>query len=456
MLTGKNSEEKIWNYLKAQGLTDAGAAGLMGNLQAESGLNPQNLQNSFEKKLGYTDASYTAAVDSGAYANFAKDCAGYGLAQWTHSSRKAALLAFAKARGASIGDLEMQLGFLLKELSESFRGVLAMLRATSSVREASDAVLFKFERPANQSAENCARRAQLGEMFLDLYGGGGNMSYLMTAAELCGRLADIVDHRLTAYMLGPWGWPANDKMITRATTQGGNAKTNQQWLAKANAIKGRGFIFDCVGLIKGILWGWCGDLSRTYGGAGYACNGVPDYDAKKMIDHCLEVSTDFTTIVPGEAVWMDGHIGVYVGEGKVVEATPKWLGGVQRSTCSNVSAKLIPSTAGTRRWTKHGKLPWVDYSAMEAVDKLAKLGVINSPDYWRRALICGKVKYLDGLLTKAAAKIKRAGIRSAAPEDGISALVAAGVVDTPDYWLAHYHDDPSLGDLLCALGGAIK
>ena len=84
-----------------------------------------------------------------------------------------------------------------------------------------------------------------------------------------------------------------------------------------------------------------------------------------MIDCCREVSADFAKIVPGEAVWMDGHIGVYVGGGVVVEATPKWLGGVQRSTCSNVSAKLIPGTAGTRRWTKHGRLPWVDYSKIE-------------------------------------------------------------------------------------------
>ncbi len=367
MLTGKNSEEKIWNYLKAQGLTDAGAAGLMGNLQAESGLNPQNLQNSFEKKLGYTDASYTAAVDSGVYANFAKDCAGYGLAQWTHSSRKAALLTCVKKRGASIGDLEMQLDFLMQELAGSFRGVLATLKAAATVREASDAVLLQFERPANQSKENCARRAQLGQMLFDLYAGGENakMEILMTAAQLCAKALDIAEHYKTSYMLGPWGWPANDRMITRATTQGGNAQTNKQWLAKATAIKGRGFIFDCVGLIKGILWGWCGDLSRTYGGAGYACNGVPDYDAKKMIDCCREVSADFAKIVPGEAVWMDGHIGVYVGGGVVVEATPKWLGGVQRSTCSNVSAKLIPGTAGTRRWTKHGRLPWVDYSKIE-------------------------------------------------------------------------------------------
>ena len=67
MLTGKTNEERIWNYLTAAGLTACGAAGLMGNLYAESGLIPANLQNTYEKKLGYTDAAYTAAVDGGAY-----------------------------------------------------------------------------------------------------------------------------------------------------------------------------------------------------------------------------------------------------------------------------------------------------------------------------------------------------------------------------------------------------
>ena len=51
-----NTEEKIWSFLKAQGLTDAGAAGLMGNLYAESGLRPDNLQNSYEGRLGMADA----------------------------------------------------------------------------------------------------------------------------------------------------------------------------------------------------------------------------------------------------------------------------------------------------------------------------------------------------------------------------------------------------------------
>lgn len=67
------SEKTIWEYLKAQGLTDAGAAGLMGNLYAESGLRPNNLQNSYEGKLGMADAEYTEMVDRGTYANFGND-----------------------------------------------------------------------------------------------------------------------------------------------------------------------------------------------------------------------------------------------------------------------------------------------------------------------------------------------------------------------------------------------
>ena len=157
-----NSEKFIWDRLISAGFTPAGAAGLMGNLYAESGLSPTNLENSFEKKLGYTDASYTAAVDGGAYTNFAKDCAGYGLAQWTYHTRKAALLAFAKAAGKSVGDLEMQLAFLVDELSRSYPAVLNTLKATDSVRTASDIVLLKFERPADQSAAVQEKRAGYG------------------------------------------------------------------------------------------------------------------------------------------------------------------------------------------------------------------------------------------------------------------------------------------------------
>lgn len=155
-LKGKNNEEKIWNFLTNKGLSACGAAGLMGNLYAESALNPMNLQNTYEKSLGYTDATYTAAVDFGEYFNFVHDSAGYGLAQWTYCTRKEALLAYARAAGASIGDLETQLDFLFKELnSKEYKDLLANLKSATSVRAAADAVLTIYECPADQS--ECVR-----------------------------------------------------------------------------------------------------------------------------------------------------------------------------------------------------------------------------------------------------------------------------------------------------------
>lgn len=158
----------IWDYLMSKIGNAYGVAGLMGNIQAESGLNPKNLQNSYEKKLGMDDDTYTAAVDSGAYGNFATDLAGYGLCQWSSSGRKKTLL---ESRGKkSIGDLQIQLDFLWKELSTSYKNVLNVLKTAKSVREASDIVLTKFERPKDQSESEKVKRASYGEEFYKKYG----------------------------------------------------------------------------------------------------------------------------------------------------------------------------------------------------------------------------------------------------------------------------------------------
>lgn len=162
-------EKKIWDFLYAKIGNSYGVAGLMGNLYAESALRSNNLQNSYEKKLGYADAVYTAAVDNGTYTNFVKDSAGYGLAQWTYWSRKQALLTFAQERKKSIGDFDMQLDFLWKELSESYKGVVADLKAATSVLEASNSVLTKFERPANQGTGVQNTRAGYGQKYYDKY-----------------------------------------------------------------------------------------------------------------------------------------------------------------------------------------------------------------------------------------------------------------------------------------------
>ena len=161
-------EKTIWDKLYAFLGNPYGTAGLMGNLYAESGLHPNNLQNTYEKKLGYTDEQYTTAVDNGCYSNFVRDSAGYGLAQWTFWSRKQAMLDYARATGKSIGDLEVQLGFLCKELS-SYTAVLKTLKAATTVKEASDIVLTQFERPADQSDAVKIKRAGHGQGYFDKY-----------------------------------------------------------------------------------------------------------------------------------------------------------------------------------------------------------------------------------------------------------------------------------------------
>lgn len=163
-------EKTIWNTLQAAIGNAYGTAGLMGNLYAESALKPGNLQNTGNKALGMTDEQFVAAVDSGEYSadKFIHDGYGMGLAQWTYYTRKQALLNFVKAAGKSIGDLETQLAFLLQEI-KGYTSVWNTLTTATSVREASDAVLMKYERPANQSESVQERRAGYGQQYYDKY-----------------------------------------------------------------------------------------------------------------------------------------------------------------------------------------------------------------------------------------------------------------------------------------------
>lgn len=165
-----NNEKAIWNFLIGKGMNAYAAAGIMGNLYAESAFNPRNLQNSYEKKFGLTDEEYTAAVDAGTYTNFAKDCAGYGLAQWTYHTRKQGLLSKAKAAGKSVGDLNIQLSFLWEEL-QGYKKVIQQLKAAGSVAEAASAFMIGFERPADQSATAQKKRASYGQKYFDKYAG---------------------------------------------------------------------------------------------------------------------------------------------------------------------------------------------------------------------------------------------------------------------------------------------
>lgn len=195
-LTGNSIEEKVWNYLKAKGLNNYAIAGLMGNIYAESGIIANRLEMLCIKRLKengmtYTDATYTSAVDNGkiSKAEFLNPLPGkqygYGFCQWTSPGRKAGLYDLVKERKVSIGDAEAQLDFLWFELSKSYTSVMSTLKSATSVKEASDVVLIKFECPVDKSDVVKDTRTSYGQKYYKKYAtsseqtnmGGTTMAY---------------------------------------------------------------------------------------------------------------------------------------------------------------------------------------------------------------------------------------------------------------------------------------
>lgn len=201
------------------------------------------------------------------------------------------------------------------------------------------------------------------------------MSAIMKASDFVAKLKDIATNYKTLYVMGCFGAPMTTANKKRYINHHPYNKQPAR-VKLINAASADTFGFDCVCLIKGVLWGWSGDKSKIYGGAKYATNGVPDADANVMINLCSEVSTDFSKIEIGEAVWTNGHIGVYIGDGLAIECTPAWKNKVQITACN-----CSKSGYNTRKWKKHGKLPYIDYataSAAPAKTSKPKLDVATS------------------------------------------------------------------------------
>ena len=127
---------------------------------------------------------------------------------------------------------------------------------------------------------------------------------------------------------------------------------------------GKSWNFDCVILVKAILWGWNGDKKASHGGAKYASNGVYDDNADQIMKRCTRVSTDFSKIAPGEILWMAGHVGVYIGNGKVIECTAAWEGKVVYSDI-NTQGKRSRNGKTVGYWKKHGTLSYINYVSEE-------------------------------------------------------------------------------------------
>lgn len=176
---------------------------------------------------------------------------------------------------------------------------------------------------------------------------------MMNNKEFADRAIKIAKNYNTNYFWGSFGWPTTNANIKRLLNQ---YPENYEYLSKAD---GSQFSFDCSGLVKAIIWDWNGS-DDTYGGAKYASNGLPDVNDEGLKAMCSDVSSNFSNIQLGSLLFTSGHVGIYVGNGCAVEATPSWNGGVQFSAVANMgSVAGLPS----RTWQCHGKFKLIDYFA---------------------------------------------------------------------------------------------
>ena len=157
----------------------------------------------------------------------------------------------------------------------------------------------------------------------------------------------------TVYCKGMFGSPITKDSISEKSRQYPGWYNDERKDNLSDLIGKNYFGFDCIGLIKGILWGWTGDSASEFGGAKYQANGVPDTTELGLINACTCVSSDMATLEAGELLYMTGHCGIYVGNGEVIECTTKW------------TANVLVSKLHDRSWLRHGRLPWVDYTVVE-------------------------------------------------------------------------------------------
>lgn len=131
---------------------------------------------------------------------------------------------------------------------------------------------------------------------------------------------------------------------------------------------------DCWNMIKAGIWGDL-TLPQHIGEYWYYPGkyGLQDINGYQILQLCSDVSSDFTSITPGEYLITSdyGHAGLYIGDVttaagtfNVVECTPIWAVGIQYTWVDSdgTRRRRQNSSEVSTYWARHGKLPWVDYS----------------------------------------------------------------------------------------------
>lgn len=261
---GTRNEQAIWDKLKSFGFNDFAVAGIMGNLKAESNLESTNLQNSYNTILRMTDEEYTLAVDERRYISFITDKAGYGLAQWTYWSRKAQLLLFAQKKGTSIGDADMQLEYLFTEIKNNYPSLYKELKNCESINDASDAILKKYERPADmgQSVVNL-RRKYSQSIYLKHHKDGDSSNVTFEIGSIVE--IEACDMYISSLGTSPYKCKSGYCTITQFATQGlhqyhvirikGSNSNAYGWIDKKHIIKTVKSVDDIAKEVIAGKWG---------------------------------------------------------------------------------------------------------------------------------------------------------------------------------------------------------
>ena len=141
------SDRTIYEYLRQGGLSAAGACAVMGNMQCESAMRSDNVQDG----MGYSDADYVRDVNNGTISkySFCHDARGFGLCQWTFYTRKQELWEMTVGKGISIADEKAQCQLCINELKRDYNGLYQYLCSDNcAIDAATRRVCSEYERPA--------------------------------------------------------------------------------------------------------------------------------------------------------------------------------------------------------------------------------------------------------------------------------------------------------------------
>lgn len=345
---GGTIQEKLWFSLREAGFSEYATAGVMGNIWGESGFISNNLEQTYEESLGYTDETYTEAIDSGTYtrAQFTNDSAGYGLAQWTWWSLKEGLYDFAKSRGVSIADEELQIEYLIGNITfgggaDGYAQCTLVSRRGYTIEDwlnadspelAGAAFMMIFENPGH--SDTSAREAKAREYYEEFHGRTRSGFSAATVAQFAKQFDGM-----TASEIGIFNYKSS---------------TGKQFYAADWCAMFVSYCFDQCGLIDaidGVYFGCTTKVNEIKGTELWrdAADYIPQPgdvifytdDGRTSYHTGIVVSCNGTTITT-----VEGNTADYVGENGYLNSTCRVWDNKASVGGRNILGYLVPNVKG--------------------------------------------------------------------------------------------------------------